>query len=173
MIHIPRTYTYTQSDADICTHYAYRSAQVFTGWGRNQATLTQSLRIKDTSARSEEAMSLFVNLLVIDVATWHVRYPSPRPISSCKLVEGDRFDTHVLICPWHFNLRRGSSNRSISAAACSCPHWSIGLHDVTRPEADFSYLFPAYRNISIYIQGDRFELAFEFALGHCVTAAWW
>ena len=148
MIHIPRTYTYTQSDADICTHYAYRSAQVFTGWGRNQATLTQSLRIKDTSARSEEAMSLFVNLLVIDVATWHVRYPSPRPISSCKLVEGDRFDTHVLICTWHFNLRRGSSNRSISAAACSCPHLSIGLHDVTRPEADFSYLFLSFPCVS-------------------------
>ena len=145
MIHIPRTYTYTQSDADICTHYAYRSAQVFTGWGRNQATLTQSLRIKDTSARSEEAMSLFVNLLVIDVATWHVRYPSPRPISSCKLVEGDRFDTHVLICTWHFNLRRGSSNRSISAAACSCSHLSTGLH-VPKP------IFPIFSHFSLRIE---------------------
>ena len=96
-------------------------------------------------------MSLFVNLLVIDVATWQVRYPSPRPISSCKLVEGDRFETHVLICLWHFNLRRDSSNRSISAAACSCHHLSIGLHDVTRPEADFSWFFLSFPCVSKYI----------------------
>ena len=54
--------------------YIYTHAHRFRG--RNQSTLTQFLRIKDTSARSEEAMSLFVNLLVIDVATWHVQIPS-------------------------------------------------------------------------------------------------
>ena len=67
------------SDACICAHthryiYIYTHAHRFRG--RNQTTLTQILRIKDTSARSEEAMSLFVNLLVIDVATWHVQIPS-------------------------------------------------------------------------------------------------